>query len=182
MRKTLVCLLALLLLCTSAYAEEPVPAPEGWFFFGYTFGGITYAVPGDYEAWPPSDEEKAAGIITVGGNRDFTIQLRCFPPEAITYDGFVARISAEPTAQMSTRMVGEAEIVFYRNTNPNERSELYGIALTGLDGLLYKISIFTGADGAFGEDARVWEIVDVLAPTVRQMDFSEWPPEGATGE
>ena len=182
MKKILICLLALMLLCASAYAEEPLYAEDGWSYFGYSFGGITYAIPNDYEEWPPSAEEKAAGIITIGGNRDFTIQLRCFPPEAITYDGFVELVKNEPTAELSTRTVGDAEIIYYRNTSPSEYSELYGIALTGLDGMLYKISIFTGMDGTFGDDASVWEIAETIASTVRQQDFSDWPTQGAPEE
>jgi hypothetical protein len=62
---------------------------------------------------------------------------------------------------------------------PNKDSELYGIALTGLDDLFYKISLFTGENGAFDEDAKVWKIAEVLASTVRQRDFSEWKLENS---
>lgn len=174
MRKCLVWLIALILLCVSAYAEDLQPAPKGWVFLGYVFGGITYAVPDDYESWELGDEEKAAGIVALGGNADCTIQLRGIKPDVITYEDFVTLITQESSAQVSTRKVGEVEAVFYRNTEPSEGSELYGIALTGLDDLLYKISIFTGENGAFGEDAKVWKIAETLASTVQQRDFSEW--------
>ena len=88
-------------------------------------------------------------------------------------------IEQERTAEISTRMDGDSEILLYRNTKPSASSELYGIALTGLDGLFYKISIFTGADEAFGDDAPVWSIAEAIGQTVMHQDFSEWGVEGA---
>ncbi len=105
---------------------------------------------------------------------DFTIQMRVFQPEELSYDDFKAIIEQESTAEVSTRTDNDSEILLYRNTRPNAYSELYGIAITGLDGLLYKISIFTGVDEVFGADAPVWAISETVAQTVRHQDFSEW--------
>lgn len=46
--------------------------------------------------------------------------------------------------------------------------------MTGLDGLFYKISIFTGTDEAYGEDASVWKIAETVGQTARHQDFSDW--------
>ena len=74
---------------------------------------------------------------------------------------------------------GDSEILTYRNTQPSASNELYGIAMTGLDGLFYKISIFTGTDEAYGEDAPVWQIAETVGQTARRQDFSDWDIEGA---
>lgn len=171
----------MMILCLPAAAQETeIPtAPEGWSFIGYVYGGITYAVPEDYQPWELYEEETAAGIIALGGNEECTIQLRQFEEEVLTYEMLVEIMSQEPSAETAVWGEGEEEVFCYRNLNPNESSELVGVALTGTDGLLYKISIFTGTDGAFDEKAKVWEIAQILAATAQRMDFSEWGVETA---
>lgn len=149
-----------------AQAQAPLPNDDDWSYIGYIYGGITFAVPNDYMGFDISASEIAQGYVLTGGNADFSRPLR--------YEDFKAMILQESTAGTSTRMDGETEILVYRNIRPSIHSELYGIALTGLDGLLYKISIFTGADKAFGSEAPVWEIAEALGQSVRHQDFSEW--------
>lgn len=166
----------MMLISFTAVSEDwtPLLSDDGWRYIGYTYGGVTFAVPADYTSYGLTALQKANGYLIVGGNRDFTLQLRVFEPEVMTYDAFKAIISEEKTAEVSTRMYGETEILTFRNTIPSEVSELYGIVLTGLDGRFYKISIFTGDDELFGEDAPVWEIARVVGETTRIQDFTEW--------
>ena len=86
----------------------------------------------------------------------------------------VIHVSYQAVSKWENGGSPDLEILTYRNTAPGPSSELYGIAMTGLDGKLYKISIFTGADEAFGEDAPVWEIAERIAASARHQDFSEW--------
>ena len=109
------------------------------------------------------------------------MQMRVFQLEDLTFDAFKTMIESVSSAEILTRMDGDSEILVYCNTQPNAYSELYGIALTGLDGLFYKISIFTGVDEDYGQDAPVWEIAKTIAQTVRHQDFSEWGIEDAPG-
>lgn len=178
----MLCLIALL--AFSAFSEEwtPLLEEDGWSYVGYTYGGVTFAVPGDYVNFGLTAMQKANGIVLVGGNRDFTLQLRGFAPEVMTYDTFKALIAAEKTAEVTIRTDGETEILLYRNTAPTAVSELYGIVLTGLDGRMYKISVFTGDDELFGEDAPVWEIARVVGETARIQDFTEWGIENEPEE
>ena len=166
----------MMLISFTAVSEDwtPLLSDDGWSYIGYTYGGVTFAVPANYTSYGLTALQKANGYLIVGGNRDFTLQLRVFEPEVMTYDAFKAIISEEKTAEVSTRMYGETEILTFRNTIPSEVSELYGIVLTGLDGRFYKISIFTGDDELFGEDAPVWEIARVVGETTRIQDFTEW--------
>lgn len=176
-RFTLVLIAALLMLwlpCALAEDQAPLLDEEGWAYIGYIDGGITFAVPRDYMSMDLSTSDIAQGYVLMGGNADFTMQLRVFPADEMRYDDFKALILQESTAEASTRMDEDSEILVYRNTRPSANSELYGIALTGLDGLLYKISIFTGADDAFGSEAPVWEIAETLGQSVCHQDFSEW--------
>ncbi len=168
---------ALLVLCpTCALADYPIPLPpdDDWFFIGYTYGGITFAVPKDFVNFDLTASETAQGFILMGGNGDFVVQMRQFQPDELNYDDFKAMIEQIKTAEFSTRTDGDSEILVYRNMRPNAYSELYGVAMTGLDGLFYKISVFTGDDEAFDEDAPVWEIAEVIGQTARHQDFSEW--------
>ena len=185
MKKQLIIILcaALLMMCAAcAHTEEqpPLLADDGWSYIGYTYGGVTFAVPRDYMSAGISAADAARGYIIMGGNRDFSIQLRVFQPYQLTYDEFKAMIGQVGTAETHTRMDGSMEILTYRNTAPNAYSELYGIAMTGLDGLFYKISIFTGDDGAYSPDAPVWEIAEVIAQSACHRDFSEWGITDAT--
>ena len=178
-------LILALLICSGglcAGAEEAfdfLTADQGWMYLGYTPGGVTFAVPSDYESFGVSMFDRMSGVLIVGGSADFTLQLRQFSPETMTYADFAAMIQAEPTARWGTRMDGEGEIIWYRNTAPTARSELFGITLTGLDGNLYKISIFTGDSEDFSPDAPVWALAETIAGTVRHQDFADW---GITGD
>ena len=175
--RMIIALAAAMTLFACALAEnssEPKEENDGWQYAGYVYGGITFAIPGDYMDFGVSDADAARGCIMIGGNEKFTLQLRCFDPAAIDYAYFKAIIQQEPSSDWSVRTDGDLEILTYRNTAPGPSSELYGIAMTGLDGKLYKISIFTGADEAFGEDAPVWEIAERIAESARHQDFSEW--------
>ena len=172
-------LIALCLSCALAESPDPYVPEDGWIYAGYIYGGVAFAVPGDYAAFDIPEDDAANGVVILGGNEDFTLQMRVFPPEVLDYGTFRAMIEAERTAEVSTRMDDGSEITVYRNTRPSAWSELYGIALTGLDGLLYKISIFTGVDEEYGEDAPVWEIARTIGQTARHQDFSEWGVENA---
>ena len=116
---------------------------EDWYYFGYTYGGVTFVVPTDSYSYPLDDAQKEAGIILVTGNADYTLQLRSFEPEVMTYKDLKQQIKKEITAEVHTEEREGKEVLFYRNKYPTEVSELYGIGLEGLDGKLYKISIFT---------------------------------------
>ena len=83
-------------------------------------------------------------FIFVAANEDYTLQLRCFEPEVMTYKDLKKQMKKEITAEVHTEERYGKEVLFYRNKYPTEVSELYGIGLEGLDGKLYKISIFTG--------------------------------------
>ncbi len=172
-------LITLCMHCALAEDGNPPLSEEDWLYIGYTYGGVTFAVPKDYSHWDISPSYAAQGYVLMGGNENFTLQMRVFQPDELCYDDFKAMINQESSAQVSTRIDDDSEILIYRNTEPNAYSELFGVALTGLDGLFYKISIFTGDDGAFEESAPVWEIAEVIGQTVRHQDFSEWGVEGA---
>ena len=178
-------LLPLLLLVTSAAPapsqtnldvrlDEGLLIDDSWHYVGELTGGVTFAVPKDCESSELRPEEKAAGILLLYWGEDFTLQLRVFEPAALTYEQFKQRISGEPTAEVRVRMSGGTEILSYRNTRPNANSELYGIVLTGLDGRLYKISLFTGSSESFAPDAPVWKIAEIVEQTAGIRDFSEW--------
>ena len=147
---------------------------ETWSYVGYTYGGITFAIPKESAQKRVGIFNKASGIILIFGNDDYTVQLRSFNPDSMTYSEFKELILSEPTAQVNQRLSGEAEILSYRNTAPSETAELFGIAMTGVDGKLYKISIFTGDSGAYQEDAPVWKIAEIIEKTTRIQDFSDW--------
>ncbi len=156
--------------------------PESWYYFGYTYGGVTFAIPTDSYSYPLDDAQKEAGIILVAANEDYTLQLRCFEPEVMTYKDLKKQMKKEITAEVHTEERYGKEVLFYRNKYPTEVSELYGIGLEGLDGKLYKISIFTGEKEEYKKDAVVWKIADIIAKSARNRDFSEWglpdQPEG----
>ena len=155
---------------------------ESWQYFGYTYGGVTFVVPADSYTYPLNDEDKEAGIILLAANEDYTLQLRCFEPEVMTYKDLKQQMKNEITAEVRTEERYGKELLFYRNKYPTEVSELYGIGLEGLDGKLYKISIFTGEKEEYQKDALVWKIADIIAKSARNRDFSEWgfpdQPEG----
>ncbi len=158
----------------AAVGEDGFLYDDTWLYTGYTYGGVTFAVPSDSISYEVGDEYQAAGIILIIGDEDYLLQLRRFEPEAVTYEQFKEKIMAEPSADVRTEARGDGEIFCYRNTNPGPDSELFGIAMAGSDGALYKISIFTGAGEAYGADAPVWKIADIIAASAHYRDFSEW--------
>lgn len=176
----LVVLLAMTILPFSALSETnlDVTADETgflqddtWHYVGYIYGGITFAIPKDSYQLEISQEYKDAGIVLLVGNEDYMLQLRQFAPEVITYEQFKAAIQAEPSADVRTEERDGKDIIIYRNTNPNAYGELFGIVMTGADGNTYKISLFTGENEAFGADAPVWKIAEIIAKTTKYMDF-----------
>ena len=189
MKKPFAALLACALLFTVALvvADKPtIPAStddvlldaEGWSYVGSVDGGVTYPVPSDCNWYELFDTEREAGILSLLGNADCKIQLRAFQPEQLTFEDFRATIAAEPTAEITLREEEEGVILCYRNTAPTADGELYSVALTGLDGLLYKISVFTGDSEDFSPEAPVWQIAETIARYVRWQDFSQWPIPG----
>ena len=154
-----------------------------WQYYGYTYGGVTFVVPADSYTYPLNDADKEAGIILLVANEDYTLQLRSFEPEVMTYKELKQQMKNEITAEVHTEERYGKEVLFYRNKYPNEVSELYGIGLEGLDGKLYKISIFTGEKEEYKEDAVVWKIAEIIAQSARNRDFSEWGiPDQAEGQ
>lgn len=155
--------------------EDGLITDESWEYVGYTYGGITFAIPRDSTPADLSAADRSRGIIFVIWNDDFTVQLRSFEPDVLTYDAFKTMISREETAEITARTVEGTEILRYRNTKPTgPDAELYGIITTGLDGKLYKISIFTGDSETFDTEAPVWKIAEIIYQTTRIQDFSEW--------
>jgi hypothetical protein len=180
MKKALYLLLILCMLLSPCLAENMEETPEGWIYMGYTYGGITFLVPDDMETLELTLQEQEAGIILVGYTEDFTLQLRCITPETFTWNDLQDMLLNEPTAEVA--LIGEEKnVLYYINTAPTADSELVGIALNGLDGNMYKISIFTGFYEDYRSDAPVWEIAQTIAASTRQMDFSQWSvPEDVT--
>ena len=181
MMKRCALLLLQLLLCLPALAETAglpeQPNPEGWRYMGYTPAGVTLLIPEDTQSYPLSAAERAAGILFVGANEEYTIQLRRYEPDQMDLAAFRAVLMLGSSAQVETRESGGTEILCYRNPNPTGVSELYGIALTGTDGCMYKISIFTGVDEDCSEDAPVWAIAETIAASVSIVDYTGWPLE-----
>lgn len=174
MKKMFSIILILCLLGFPCLAENFESLPEDWFFMGYTYGGITFPVPRNISFLELSSQQQAAGVVVICYNDDFMLQLRGFSPSEMTWDKFRQRMLGEPTAEVS--LLGEnQDILYVRNTAATATSELANIALKGLDGNLYKISIFTGSDEDASPDARAWEIAQTIAAYTSQMDFSEWP-------
>ena len=188
---TLVLTVLMLQVCASAELNLDVTFDENgfisdvedWYYFGYTYGGVTFVVPTDSYSYPLDDAQKEAGIILVTGNADYTLQLRSFEPEVMTYKDLKQQMKKEITAEVHTEEREGKEVLFYRNKYPTEVSELYGIGLEGLDGKLYKISIFTGEKEEYKKDAVVWKIADIIAKSARNRDFSQWRiPDQADGQ
>ena len=154
--------------------EDGFLTDDTWQYAGYTFGGITFAIPANSYQLEISQEYREAGIVLLIGNEDYMLQLRKFAPEVITYEQFKTAIQAEPSADVRTEERDGKEILIYRNTNANAYGELFGIAMTGTDGNTYKISLFTGESEAYEEDAPVWKIAEIIAETTNYRDFSQW--------
>lgn len=174
MRK-LIALLLILLLMPAALAEETVIQPDGWQYTGYVPGGVTFLVPEDMQSFMLYPAERAAGVLLVGGSMDYTVQLRRFEPDVLTLKTLILSMMQRPEADVRVVMHGDARVLIYRNTAPTADSELCGAAITGLDGCLYKVSVFTGFSEDCSETAPVWEISRIITESLRQEDFSQFP-------
>lgn len=176
--KRILMLLAVWLLCLPALAETAAvpaqPNPEGWRYLGYTPAGVTMLIPEDTQSYPLTGAEQAAGILFVGANEAYTMQLRRYEPGQMNLTVFSAMMRYAG-ARVESRESGGTQILSYINTNPTGTSELCGIALTGTDGCMYKISIFTGTDEDFSADAPVWAIARTIAESVSIVDYTGWP-------
>ena len=147
---------------------------ETWQYYGYTYGGITFAIPANSYQLEVCQEYEEAGIVSLIGNEDYMLQVRKFPPEVMTYDQFKTYIQSEPSADIRIDERDGKEILIYRNTKPNVHGELFGITMTGMDGTTYKFSLFTGESEACDADAPVWKIAEIIAETTNYRDFAEW--------
>lgn len=179
--KRLLTILLTLLLCLPALAETtdmPVqPNPEGWRYMGYTPAGVTFLIPEDTQSYQLTAADRAAGVVFIGFNEAYTVQLRRFEPDQMDLAAFRAMLHFAPGAQVEIRGEEGSEIVIYRNGSPTGVSELVGIALNGTDGCMYKISIFTGVDEDCSAEAPVWDIAAQIADSVAIVDYSGWPVE-----
>lgn len=175
-KKLLSMLTALLLFLMPALAQQP--APDGWRYMAYAPSGVTFLIPGDTVFFDLTEAEQAAGILLVGGNADYTMQLRRYPAEEMTLTRLTLLLAMTGTAEVGRAERDGVTVLSYRNKAASEYGELFGVALTGTDGCLYKLSIFTGENGDFSESAKVWEIAQGIADSASLVDYSDWPLEG----
>ncbi|MBR4081462.1 MAG: hypothetical protein IKK21_06735 [Clostridia bacterium] len=181
LKKLLSFFLFLILSIAPCCADTIAPLPEGWMYAGYTYGGITFPVPADVVPYELSDQEQAMGIVLVCYNADFMLQLRRFTPNELSWEQYRDLMLGTSTAQV--RYSGDDQrVLCVTNTMPSPDSELVGIALNGLDGNLYKISIFTGFDGDCSPNAVVWDIAQIIADYTSQMDFADWLPGASAAQ
>lgn len=175
MRRFLMLLLALLLAVLPAAAEEIEIQPEGYTYCGYMPGGITFLMPKDMVSYELYEEEKQAGILIYAESQNCSIQLRRFEPDEMTMPQFLQLVQQAPNTYWEVSEERGTPVLCYRNLAASDRTELVGVVITGTDGCMYKVSIFTGWDGNFAEDAPVWEIAQVVADSLRHEDFSFFP-------
>ena len=174
MKKLLAIVLILCLQSFPCFAENIESLPEDWFFIGYSYGGITFPVPDDTEFYELSEMDKENGFILICFNQNFTLQLRRFSPDEITFDEFKEIMFSESAAEVSY-LDETGTILHVKNTHPTATSELVGISMNGSDGNMYKISIFTGMDEDCSPEAKVWEIANTVSAFTSYKDFSDWP-------
>lgn len=174
MRKLLAIVLALCLMSIPCFAEETDLSVYTWITLGSTDRGISFPVPQNAEFIAPSDEERAAGVITVCSNDDFTLHLQSFASATTPWEDFKNSVLNDTTVK--TEFFGEEQNVLYiKNAAPTADSTLATIALDGLDGHIYKIMLFAGIDKNIAPEATVWEIAQTIAAHTRQIDFSALP-------
>lgn len=101
-------------LCAIAASNAPLLAEDGWSYIGYSYGGITFAVPADFVNYDLSASDTASGYILIGGNDEFVLQMRAFQPDELTYDEFKTMVEKTASAESSVRMDGDSEILTYR--------------------------------------------------------------------
>ena len=128
----LACLLSCLLLSAAAPCETAAETnqvtnldiqaePGGflfddtWMYTGYTYGGVTFAIPKESNSYELTDQFREAGIVLLIGNDDFCLQLRKFDPEVLSYEQFKEIIQAEPTAETRIKERNGKEVFIYRN-------------------------------------------------------------------
>ena len=88
---------------------------------------------------------------------------------------FLQLVQQTPNTQWEVSEERGTPVLCYRNLAATAITELVGVVITGTDGCMYKVSIFTGWDENFAEDAPVWEIAQVVADSLRYEDFSFFP-------
>lgn len=167
--KKLLILLLTLLLCVPAMAESVLPEAADatdWALVGYSPAGLTFSVPWDTQSFALTDEEKEAGFRFLGMSADYTIQMRQYSPDEMNLDIFANMMGIFSGSEGERITVNEVEMLIYRNVNPSTETELCGIAFTGLDGCMYRLSFFTGTSGDFSDAAPVWAIAHAVALSV----------------
>lgn len=171
MRRLLCLLLPLMLLCLPAMADVEIQ-PDGYTYCGYMPGGITFLIPDNMQSAQLYRSEIEAGILMYAESRVCSIQLRRFEPETMTLTRFMQLLEQEPNTQWNVSYERGTAVVCYRNLAPSSDAELVGVVITGTDGCMYKVSIFTGWDGNYAGDAPAWEIAEVVSASLRHEDFS----------
>lgn len=152
---------------------EPV-IPEGWRPVWNKSGGVIFAVPADVFTWGLEPQEVEEGLMWRGSNADITVQLRVYKEDELTYDDFRAMLDEYEYEVSSVRNVSGAEVTIYTNPEPGANMQLCGAVLTGLDGRLYKISVFSGDNDDFSDDAAVWELSGMFMDTIHLRKFFGW--------
>lgn len=175
MSRVLMLVMALLLAVLPVAAEDIEIQPEGYTYCGYMPGGITFLIPKDMVSCELYEWEKQAGVLIYAESQTCSIQLRRFEPDAMTLLQFLQLVQQEPNVEWKTGNERGTLVLYYRNQAPAATTELAGVVITGMDGCMYKVSVFTGWDENFAADAPVWDIAQVLADSIRHEDFSFFP-------
>ena len=175
MRRFLLILLAMVLIILPAAAEDIEIQPEGYTYCGYMPGGITFLMPENMVSCELYEWEKQAGILVYAESQECSIQLRRFEPDVMTMPQFLQLVQMEKNIQWDVSLERGTPVLCYRNTAATANTELVGVVITGTDGCMYKVSIFTGWDGNYAEDAPAWEIAEVVSASLRHEDFSFFP-------
>lgn len=175
MRRYLMLLMALLIAVLPAAAVEIEIQPEGYTYCGYMPGGITFLIPKDMVNCELYEEEKLAGILFYAESQSSSIQLRRFEPDQMTMPQFLQMVQQAPNTHWEVSEERGTPVLCYRNLAATAITELVGVVITGTDGCMYKVSIFSGWDENVAEDAPVWEIAQVVADSLRHEDFSFFP-------
>lgn len=181
MKKFLLMALAFCLFCAPVWAENTTEEtasslkPDEYHFANFIEGGINFLVPDDFTTFPLYETEKAAGYLFFGGNEHFTMSMRRYTPEEMTLPEFTLILINDSGTEVTLQENNGAPVVIYYNLNPQPNLQLCGAALVGLDGMMYKISIFTGDHNDISEEAPVWEISQIILNSVCLVDFSSTP-------
>lgn len=152
--------------------EAAAELPDGWKNIWNEEGGIIFSVPGNVISWTLSDED--AAILWRGSSQDITVQLRAYEADELTYEEFIAMLGEYEYAVTDVRSIDGTEITVYNNPEPAANMQLSGAVLNGVDGRLYKLSVFSGDSDDFSEDAAVWELADTVMQSVHVRRFFGW--------